>query len=145
MTPESRRVETAIRRFILEEHAETIAAVHTAADAVTADWSTATTTDRSAIVPKYRERLEQAELLAQFPAVLTGAADAADLTLRARPVAAPPYVIVTSTGPILRATAETGRLVIAVRCFDIERGDPTRYRRASTDFVDSLTVSFSCQ
>lgn len=142
MTPARSPLETDIRQYLLEEYPDTIAAALSAADAVAADWPSATTTDRSAVVPAYQDRLDEAGVLARFPALLTGAAQVADLALLARPVAAPPYVNVTSTGPVLRATAETGRLVISLRCFQIERGATITYRRASSDGASALVVAF---
>jgi hypothetical protein len=50
----------------------------------------------------------------------------------APPVAAPPYVVVTSEGVVLRATIPDGRLVVTLRVFDVERGAETRYVRRST-------------
>jgi len=65
-----------------------------------------------------------------------GPADAVEATgydLRASPVAGPPYVVVTSCGPVLRATIDPGRLVIRFDAFEVVRdSDPDRssaYRR----------------
>jgi hypothetical protein len=61
--------------------------------------------------------------------------------LQADPVPAPPYVVVTSVGPLLRATLEAGRLVVTVRAFRVERGDGgTRYVRDATDPSAAVAV-----
>lgn len=142
MATDERAVRAAIRRFLLQECADTLAAVLAAADDVSRGWSGPSTTDRAAVVDALRRALDREGLTAQFPTVLLGAADAAGLSLRAEPVAAPPYVVVASTGPVLRGTAEAGRLVVALEVFDIERGDPVRYRRTASRVEPAVRVEF---
>ncbi|WP_336344475.1 hypothetical protein [Halalkalicoccus ordinarius] len=54
-------------------------------------------------------------------------------------MAAPPYVTVTSRGPVLRATLSSGRLVVRIVLFDVER-DPVRYVRRGGRPEDVLRV-----
>ncbi|EMA46834.1 hypothetical protein [Halobiforma nitratireducens] len=130
------------RRLILEEHRCAIAAVDSCANAVADPWDTARTTDRDALVATFRSALESEGVLERLPAVLEDAVDATGHELRAQPVPDPPYVVVTSRGPVLRATIDPGRLVIRFDAFEVVRDDepgrPVAYRRR--DGVE-LTIS----
>lgn len=133
---------TAVRAYLLDEHADLVGTVLDCADAVAAGWDGAATTDRERVVPPLRAALERAGLLDRLPAVLDGCVAAAGYELPARPVAAPPYVVVASRGPVLRATLSDGRLVVTVRAFDVERGTETRYVRGPTDPGEAVAVQF---
>jgi hypothetical protein len=81
--------------------------------------------------------------------VRAAAAAAAGGQLQAEPVAAPPYVAVTSVGPVLRATLPGGRLVVTVRVFAVERGSEgtdgaagVRYTRGPEMAAEGLAVEF---
>lgn len=121
------------RRRIRDEHADVVAAIGQSADRVVDPWDTARTTDRDAVVEGQRRALEATGLLARLPLVLSDVVTATGYSLPARPVAEPPYVVVTSRGPVLRATIAPGRLVIRFDVFDVVRdGGPDRspaYRR----------------
>jgi hypothetical protein len=74
--------------------------------------------------------------------VLAGAVSAVGEQLQARPVAGPPYVVVTSVGPVLRATLAERRMVVTLELFTVEHdGDDPRYARRPTD-ADSVAVEF---
>ncbi|WP_121742795.1 hypothetical protein [Natronorubrum halophilum] len=107
------------RRRILDEHPTIIEGVDHCADRVAEPWDTARTTDRNAVADGLRSLLEANGLLEQLPVVLADAVEATGATLRAQPVPAPPYVVVTNRGPILRATIESGRLVVRFDVFDV--------------------------
>jgi hypothetical protein len=81
--------------------------------------------------------LEEAGVTACLPRVLSGLVDAVGRNLRATPVAAPPYVVVTSRGPVLRATLADGRLVVVLVLFDVSRG-PTYERVDGVEIEASL-------
>ncbi|MFB6111052.1 MAG: hypothetical protein ABEJ35_00785 [Halobacteriaceae archaeon] len=118
---------------IRSDHAGLLEKIETHADAVAADWADETVADPEAITTPLRRRLADAGLLASLPEILETAASAADLDLPAEPVPAPPYVVVTSHGPVLRATVDTGRLVVRVAVFDLRRpstGAPPQYGRS---------------
>jgi hypothetical protein len=58
----------------------------------------------------------------------------AGYALRAAPVPAPPYVVVTGEGPVVRATVADGWLAVTLRAFEVVRADEhggtgPRYRR----------------
>ena len=72
--------------------------------------------------------------------MLAGAVSAVGEQLQARPVAGPPYVVVTSEGLLLRATLPGGRLVVTVAAFALER-DPRRYVRVGDNPDAALSVA----
>ncbi|MFP8956100.1 hypothetical protein ACLI4Y_05175 [Natrialbaceae archaeon A-CW3] len=123
--PETTR---AVERRIHREHESTISAVSQCADAVVAGWSTPHVSDRQAVVDPLRTRLEAAGVLESLPGVLIDLVDAAGYDLPAPPVAGPPYVVVTSRGPLLRGTIEPGRLVVRFDVFTLERAPNPVYR-----------------
>lgn len=132
MASESTRVSdpaTRAEEHVLDAHAGTVESVLRCADAVAADWDGPATTDRDAVAGPLRRELESAGAWARLPAVLAGAVEAAGFSLPATPVADPPYVAVTSRGPVLRATVSAGRLVVLLQAFGVERGETVRYVR----------------
>ncbi|WIV65943.1 hypothetical protein [Natrialbaceae archaeon AArc-T1-2] len=132
-------VVTAARRRIEREHEDVLEAVDACADAVAASWNREATSDRTAVVDPFQTVLEKRGVASRLPRVLADAVDATGHALSASPVPAPPYVVVTSRGPVLRATIGPGRLVIRLDVFEVVRGEPTRYRRRDgTDLVVSL-------
>ncbi|MFC7096023.1 hypothetical protein [Halobaculum marinum] len=134
-----------VRERLVTEHAPLLDAVDACADAVAARWEDGAsegTTDRDAVVSPLRDALSTAGVHERLPGLLTTAAAALGASLPARPVAAPPYLVVTATGPVVRATLpEVGRLVVSLNVFVVDReGDTPRYRRADAAAEESLTV-----
>ncbi|WP_306057918.1 hypothetical protein [Natronococcus wangiae] len=119
----------AARRRIQDEWQPLVAGVNDCADQVAEPWDTSRTTNPNRVVTPFRTALESTGLLEQLPRLLADAVDAAGCELQARPVAAPPYVTVTSRGPILRATIDPGRLVICFDAFEVVRNPVPAYRR----------------
>ena len=136
MTPPAQ----AARRRILDEHAPVLEALETHADAVAETWDDDVVDDRALVVTPFRASLEAAGVTAHLASVLVDAVSATGQTLSARPVPAPPYVIVTSRGPVLRATIDPGRLVIALEVFEVVREPETGYRRR-----DGLNLTISLE
>lgn len=142
----------AARDRLLASHADTIAAVLVAADAVAADWRTlddgrSATPDSDALVRSLRGELDDSGVLERLPRLLAAAVDAAGYALPATPVPAPPYVVVTSTGPVLRGTVDDGRLVIGIDCFEVVRepdglSATVAYARTGSSPAAALSVSF---
>ncbi|SFC32845.1 hypothetical protein SAMN05444422_10728 [Halobiforma haloterrestris] len=122
-----------VRRRLLADHSSVVAEVDRCADAVADPWDTARTADRAALVDGLRTALESEGVLERLPTVLADAVDATGHDLEARPVPGPPYVVVTSRGPLLRATIDPGRLVIRFDVFEVirnaEPGRRVTYRR----------------
>lgn len=145
MAPGDRRRVDAVRERVLADHRETLAATHDAADAVAAD--AAALADGAILRRRLRTRLGDRGLLARYPDVLRTAVDAAGLSLAAEPVAAPPYVVVASRGPLCRGSTDDGRLVLAVRVFALRAGpnigseSESRYVRSEDSLAESLAIS----
>lgn len=66
--------------------------------------------------------LERAGLKEALVELLPDLVAAAGGTLRAPPVAAPPYLAVTATGPVLRATLDGARLVVRIEAYTVDDG-----------------------
>jgi hypothetical protein len=135
----------AAERRVRTNHAALLDGVAASADAVASTWPERTlgpadgsaavpaTTDRDRLVPPLRVLLAERGLLEACTAALVDAVDATGDELAATPVAAPPYVAVTSVGPVLRATLPAGRLVVTLGAFAVARPDdgPPVYVRGS--------------
>ncbi|MCF2239616.1 MULTISPECIES: hypothetical protein [Halobacterium] len=114
---------SAAREHVCTAHADVLAAVGAAADAVDA----AAASSGPQLGAALESRLTDRGVLASLPGVLAAAVAAAGGELPAEPVAAPPYVVVTGRGPVLRATLDAGRLVVELRVFALT--DANRYER----------------
>jgi len=123
-------------------HRDVLAGVVAAAGAVVDGWDGETTSDRAAVVGPLREALVDAGLIERFPDVLADCLRAIDREPPASIVPEPPYVAVTSLGPVLRATLSDGRLVATLRVFVVDRDGAARYRRGPTDPDDVPEVAF---
>lgn len=123
----------AARRRIQANHASVIEGINACADSIADPWDTSRTTDREAVADGLRRALADAGILEALPGVLADAVDATGFELPADPVPGPPYVVVTSCGPVLRATIDPGRLVIRFDAFEVVRDSvptqPPAYRR----------------
>ena len=126
----------AARDHVESEHADVVVAVETCADAVAESWDGNRTTDASAVADRLEACLGEHGVLEALTRVLAGAVDAAGGELRAEPVAAPPYVVVTSRGPLLRATLDGGRLVVRIGAFRVT--DDGAYERSDAGVTVEL-------
>lgn len=131
----------AVRDHLLDDRRDWVERVLACADAVTAGWNGEWVAERERVVGPFQDVLERSAALDAAPAVLTECVRVAGGRLGAPPVAAPPYVVVTSRGPVLRATLADGRLVVRVDVFEVAR-TPTRYRRGATTPDEAVTVSW---
>lgn len=132
MAPDDRGRADAARERVLADHRETLAATLDAADAVA---TPEPPSDGATLRRRFRERLDDRGLLETYPAVLRTAADALGRDLAADPVPAPPYVVVTSTGPVLRGSSADGRLVVAVRAFALRDRDSSLESESDRRYV----------
>lgn len=137
---ESEQIRTTVHEHLLSEHRTLITTVLACADSV------AEPADRSLSPadPLY-EQLDRANVIERLPTVLADTVTLLGSPLTAEPVAAPPYVVVTSVGPIMRATLEDRRLVITIEAFRVNRDwdkdrDTHRYVRTTGTPADLLTV-----
>jgi hypothetical protein len=132
--------ENTVREHVLETHSTLLETILVCADGVAESWDGTATTDRQHVVEPFERALDEHGVVGRLPVVLAGAVDALGENLPAEPVAAPPYLTVTSIGPVLRATLSSARLVITIRVFAVER-DSTRYVRARAAPDDALHVA----
>lgn len=121
------------RRRIQERHRSVVAEIDECADRVAEPWDTSRTTNPDAVVEPFHAALAERGLLEQLAHMLADVAEATGHELHGTPVPAPPYVVVTSRGPMLRGTIDPGRLVIAFDAFEVirdsEPGRTAAYRR----------------
>ncbi|ADE04298.1 hypothetical protein [Haloferax volcanii] len=130
-------------RVLRDDHERLLTVVGQCATAVTAEWDGDSVTDRERVVPPFRRALDGSGALSRLPRALADAVTATGRPMAAPPVAAPPYVVVTGEGVVLRANLGDGRLVVLLRAFEVDRGgdgdgdsdgdggdsEPHRYRR----------------
>ena len=132
--------ETAAREAIGDSHRETLAAAVDAGRTVARAWPDETVSDADAVAGPLERVLRERELPADLLAMLDTGAAAVDASTRGAPVPAPPYLAVTSRGPVCRATLSDGRrLVVEPVLFEVERRPP-RYRFADPDPEECLRV-----
>jgi hypothetical protein len=132
------------REYVLESYAETVETALECADSVADEWDGEAATRRNAVADALRAELQASGAWADLPDILAGAVRAAGGSLSATPVAAPPYVVATSRGPMLRATLDGGRLVVLFHVFDVADGDEAaiRYARGATTPAEAVRAKF---
>ena len=133
-----------VRRRIHDEYADVVVEIDRCADAVADARASTETNEVESPRDGLQAALEATGVIGTLPAVLVTAVDAAGFELRAQPVPAPPYVVVTSRGPMLRATIDPGRLVVRFDVFEVGRdgvsGSEPAYRR-----LDGVRVTISLE
>ncbi len=113
---------------VLETHHETIADLCGAGRAVAASWQDVTVTDATQVTEPLARQFEETALPERLLDVLETAVEATSTQMQGRPVPAPPYLVVTSRGPVCRVTLDDGRrLVLLFELFAVERR-PREYR-----------------
>lgn len=144
-------LEARVRERFDREHAPFLAAVERAGRETARTWtaepgqgtdgdeSRTSTPARAAVVDPFESALRDAGALERAPNALATAADAAGGTLQAEPVPAPPYVVVTARGVLLRATTDVGRIVVTIAPFTVRR-DPVRYEHREVDGAELVHV-----
>lgn len=108
-----------VRERLLEAHGETFERALSCADAVSAGWDGAATTDRGAVVGPYETLLREAGLCDPLVAALVDAVSFAGGELAGRPVPDIPYLAVTGEGVVLRGPTAEGRMVVTLRAFEV--------------------------
>lgn len=132
-------VEAAVRERVLAEHRGTVEAVLANADDVMREIGTPAS--RAAVVEALDERFDRRDLHERLVDLLRTAVAAAGYEFRAEPVPAPPYVVLTGRGPLVRATVADGRLVVLLRAFRLGDGGDG-YVRADADPEAAIEVRF---
>ncbi|KAB1194023.1 hypothetical protein GJR96_11480 [Haloferax sp. MBLA0076] len=118
-----------VERVLRDEHDRLLTVVGQCADAVVAEWDGDSVADRDRVVPPFARALDGSGALSRLPRALADAVTATGRPMPAPPVAAPPYVVVTGEGVVLRATVGDERLVILLRTFDVTSDESERYVR----------------
>lgn len=124
------------RDHVLAAHRDLVETVLDRADRAAADLSTPA--DRQVVTARLELALREADLLDALVGVIRSVADELGFELPAEPVPAPPYVVVTARGPMLRLTVDPGRLVVLLRAFErVADG----YVRADADPAAAIEVT----
>lgn len=133
------QIEQSISRALLETHRELLSEIIELARSVSRRRSRDCAASERIVNP-LRARLEQRGLLEGLLDVLATGVAETDGQMGADPVAAPPYVVVTSRGPMCRGSLTDGRrLVVLLELFAIERR-PRVYRFRDPTPAECLTV-----
>lgn len=132
-----------LRRRLLAEHADTIRDVVDAGTAVSTaieEWPVA---DGTVIRVPLDRLLQERGLPAPLLATLETTAATLGEEIRGAPVAAPPYYMVTSRGPLCRGTlANSRRLVIEFEVFEVKTR-PRRYRFCEPSPEECLQITLA--
>lgn len=136
-------IETAhIADKLRATHSETIAVIGASADSVQ-NCLDASSANRDTVVGELKAELRRRNRYAVLPELLETAIQTIGLELPTEPVAAPPFVVITGRGPVLRAVFEAGRLIVRIRVFERVEDGSGCYERAGTtlsvDWYDAKT------
>ena len=132
--------ETDVREAVADAHREPLAALVDAGRTVARAWPGETVSDADAVAGPLERELRDRGLAEALLATLDTGAAAVGASIRGSPVSAPPYLAVTSRGPVCRATlSDDRRLVVEPVLFDVERRPP-RYRFDDPDPDECLRV-----
>ncbi|RDZ47520.1 hypothetical protein C5B86_00205 [Haloferax sp. Atlit-19N] len=124
-------------RVLRDEHERLLTVVGQCATAVAAEWDGDSVADRERVMPPFRRALDGSGALSRLPRALADAVTATGRPMAAPPVAAPPYVVVTGEGVVLRANLGEERLVVLLRAFEVVRdGDDGSHRYRRIDGVE---------
>lgn len=132
-----------IRRRLLAAHTKTISDVVDTGAAVAAAIEEWPLTDGDAIRVPLNRLLHHRGLSTPLLATLETGAEAIGEEIHGAPVAAPPYFLITSRGPLCRATlASDRRLVIEFELFKVETR-PRRYRFCEPEPEECLQITLT--
>lgn len=131
-----------LTRTVLAECPETIAAA-VAAGSDAAGVVGSPCTDPERLRTAIERALEDRSLPGPLVETLLVAARALKTSIRGEPVPAPPYLAITSRGPVCRMTlADERRLLVRVELFAVERR-PREYRFRDPSPESALTVTLT--
>ncbi|MDY6765035.1 MAG: hypothetical protein SV377_05020 [Halobacteria archaeon] len=136
------RVSQTIRGHILDSHRGTVETLIECADEASDEWDGDFVSQRSRVVSPLETRLRDRGSLRDLSIMIEEVADVAELNLQASPVPGPPYVTVTSLGPVLRGTCARGRIIVRFRLFDLRREGENVYVRGSNEPEEVVEVEF---
>jgi len=117
-----------LRELLVAGHRETLGSVIAAGATVAEGWATDAVGSAAEVREPLAGAISRRNLGPALLSILGAGATALDAEIAGEPVPAPPYLVVTSTGPICRATLADGRrLVLAFVLFGVDRR-PRRYQ-----------------
>ncbi|WP_147439898.1 hypothetical protein [Haloarcula sp. Atlit-7R] len=135
------QLESTIRTRLLESHRETLQSVIDAGHSVATAWPTDDVQESGAVTEPLERLLREQGLTADLLGMLQTGTAAINDTVQGRPIPAPPYLVITSRGPLCRGTLSDGRrLVVVLELFAVRRS-PTRYRFRDPTPEELLSVS----
>lgn len=120
------------------DHEETHVTVADCADMIVRSWDDCKTAEPHRITEPLEECLRERGIFPSLLAVLRSGISLAGRTLAADPVSAPPYLSITSLGPVLRGPTPDGRLVITITVFEVREGSPRTYHRTEEPYRISI-------
>lgn len=133
-------MEDRVRRRLVATHRETLAATVDAGGAVARAWPADRVADAGAVRRPLETVLRERGLVTDLLDLLEAGAGVMDASIQGSPVPAPPYLAITSRGPLCRATLSGGdRLVVRVALFGVGP-EPPRYRFLDPDPEECLRV-----
>ncbi|MDT3433336.1 hypothetical protein [Haloarcula sp. 1CSR25-25] len=133
--------ESTIRTRLRETHRETLQSVIDAGRSVATAWPTDVVQESGAVTEPLEHLLRERGLAEDLIEMLQTGTAAMDETVQGRPIPAPPYLVITSRGPVCRGTVSDGRrLVVVLELFAVRRA-PTRYQFRDPTPEDLLSVS----
>jgi hypothetical protein len=111
---------TRVLEAILASHRPTIVECLEAGQRVANSWPSDAVSQSDCVVEPLTRELEASDLLPSLLDILDTAAEALGESLAGNPVPAPPYVVVTSRGPVCRGTLSDGRrIVLCLELFSV--------------------------
>ena len=133
--------ESTIRTRLLESHRETLQSVIDAGRSVATAWPTDDVQESGAVTEPLEHLLREQGLAADLLGLLQTGTAAMGETVQGKPIPAPPYLVITSRGPVCRGTLSDGRrLVVVLELFAVRRA-PTRYQFRDPTPDELLSVS----
>lgn len=123
-----------VRARLRADHEETLRAVAECADTVEASWPESVQVDAALISDPLEECLREAETFQTLLELLRTAVTTAGRTVPADPVPAPPYITITSRGPVLRGPTAGGRLVVTIEVFEVRNSPSRPYQRTEEPY-----------
>lgn len=130
-----------VRTRLLEAHPETLQSVIDAGRSVAAAWPADAARESGAVRDPLAHLLREQGVSDDLLEILQTGAAAIDESVRGTPIPAPPYLAITSRGPVCRGTiGGDRRLVILLELFGVQ-SQPTRYRFLDPTPEESLSVS----
>jgi len=134
-------LESTVRTRLLEAHPEALQSVIDAGRSVATAWPADAVQESGAVTEPLEYLLRERGLAEDLLGMLLTGTEAMNETMQGRPVPTPPYLVITSRGPICRGTLSDGRrLVVLLELFTVRRS-PTRYRFRDPTPDELLTVS----